>query len=121
MRDDPYTLVVALDAQGKANGTLYIDDGISFDYSQKEKKLYMQFNFEGRTLTGHQLVKPNYQTGSWLERVVILGASELGGARLKRPSQVELKLETSFDPATKAYTVRKPGVNMAEEWEIVFA
>lgn len=34
MREDPYTLVVALDAEGKAQGTLYMDDEHTFEYRQ---------------------------------------------------------------------------------------
>ena len=32
MINDPYTLVVALDANGNASGKVYLDDGISFDF-----------------------------------------------------------------------------------------
>ncbi|KAI9757737.1 MAG: hypothetical protein M1815_000074 [Lichina confinis] len=34
MRWDPFTLVVALDKQGHAEGTLYLDDGDSFEYEE---------------------------------------------------------------------------------------
>lgn len=124
MRDDPYTLVVALDKSGRANGTLYIDDGISFEYREAGKKLYMQFAFEGTRLTGHQLEKPGYETRSWLERVVVVGAgADLGSAKasLKTPSRGEVELATSYDARKSVLTVRKPGVNMAEDWEIGFS
>jgi alpha 1,3-glucosidase len=32
MADDPYTLVVAVDSKGEAEGSLYIDDGHSFEH-----------------------------------------------------------------------------------------
>jgi hypothetical protein len=34
MVHDPFTLVVALDAAGKAEGDLYLDDGHSFAFTQ---------------------------------------------------------------------------------------
>jgi alpha 1,3-glucosidase len=34
MAHDPFTLVVALDAAGKAEGDLYLDDGHSFAFTQ---------------------------------------------------------------------------------------
>jgi hypothetical protein len=34
MRQDPYTLFIALDTHGEAFGELYLDDGHSFDYQQ---------------------------------------------------------------------------------------
>lgn len=39
MREDPYTLVVALNTEGKAQGTLYIDDEHTFEYRQVRNSL----------------------------------------------------------------------------------
>lgn len=36
MVNDPYTLVVALDEGGKAEGDLYLDDGHSFAFTKGE-------------------------------------------------------------------------------------
>lgn len=40
---DPMTLVIALDLDGKAHGSLYVDDGDSFDY--KEKGAFARIEF----------------------------------------------------------------------------
>lgn len=121
MHDDPITLMVALDKDGKANGTLYIDDGISYEYRTDKKSLYMQFVFDGQRLSGHQMHTPGYQTGSWLERVVFIGIEkEPTGAKLISPSGKEEILGVQYEARKKLLTVRKPGVNMAEDWEIVF-
>ena len=40
MRDDPYTLVVALNTEGKAQGTLYIDDEHTFEYRQVSSSIF---------------------------------------------------------------------------------
>ena len=45
MADDPYTLNVALDASSSAKGTLYIDDGESYDY-RSGKFIYLEFVFQ---------------------------------------------------------------------------
>ena len=45
MHEDPITLIVAPDKAGKASGTLYLDDGKSFDY-QSGGKIYMRFTFD---------------------------------------------------------------------------
>ena len=124
MRHDPYTLVVALDKSGRATGTLYIDDGISFEYATASKRLYMQFSYADGKLTGHQLETPSYETRSWLEKVVVLGLNEDSGsgtATLKTPTTEVRKLQTKFDAKKKALVIRKPGVNMADEWEIELA
>lgn len=45
MKNDPLTLVVAVDCNGHAKGTLYIDDEKSFAYRQG-KYLYLEFEFK---------------------------------------------------------------------------
>lgn len=123
MRDDPYTLSVALDSYGKAQGTLYIDDEHTFDYRQG-KFLYLALSYEGGILTSKK-VDPGgtYETGSWLERVVVIGLQ-------KRPSKVTIQsaslgtrdLESIFESGTGTHashlTIRKPGVSMREEFVI---
>ncbi|XP_073815599.1 neutral alpha-glucosidase AB-like isoform X2 [Musca autumnalis] len=42
MKNDPYTLIVCLDRNGKAEGTLYLDDEKSFDYRQG-KFIYINY------------------------------------------------------------------------------
>lgn len=47
MRDDPYTLSVAVDLDGNAQGTLYIDDEHTFEYRQVSMRIfYMKFEAE---------------------------------------------------------------------------
>lgn len=50
MHDDPYTLIVALDSQKQAKGTLYIDDEKSYEYRQG-KYLYLEFEFKDNVLS----------------------------------------------------------------------
>lgn len=50
MHEDPITLVVALDANKHAKGTLYIDDEKSFAYRQG-KYLYIEFEFKDGVLS----------------------------------------------------------------------
>ena len=121
MQHDPYTLYVALDKSGRSKGTLFIDDGESFAY-REGKMLYMQFDYAEGKLTSTQLVQPGYETRSWLEKVVIVGlSSDPGAAKLVTPGGgAPQDLQTSFDASKGVLTVRKPGVNMAEKWQIEF-
>jgi alpha 1,3-glucosidase len=50
MNEDPFTLVVALDANKHAKGTLYIDDEKSYGYRQG-KYLYLDFEFKDGVLS----------------------------------------------------------------------
>ena len=57
MHDDPITLVVAPDKEGKASGTLYLDDGASYGY-QHGTKLYMQFSWDNGSLVSKMISPP---------------------------------------------------------------
>ncbi len=121
MRNDPYTLYVALDSHGKASGTLFIDDGKSFKYRDERQYLYIQFRMEGGRLTGSLIDSPNYATQSWLEKVIVVGVDrDLGKATLRTPTGDEETLQTRHDPTKRILVVRKPGVNIGQEWEIIF-
>ncbi|XP_050734554.1 neutral alpha-glucosidase AB-like [Eriocheir sinensis] len=123
MREDPYTLVVALDAEGKAQGTLYMDDEHTFEYRQG-KFLYLGLSYEKGILKSQRL-DPNgsYETNSWLERVIIIGLD-------KRPFKVTLNsasqgtqvLESSFEGGDSIHasklTIRKPGISIKENFTI---
>lgn len=118
-KDDPYTLQVALPKEGKpAEGTLYIDDGATFDY-KKGDLLYLKFKFVDNTLTSEILEGPgNFKTKAWLERVVIAGYPT-------RPSDVQLvtskgtqSLQFTYEEKEQLLRVRKPGVNIAEKWTL---
>lgn len=118
-KDDPYTLQVALPKEGKpAEGTLYIDDGATFDY-KKGDLLYLKFKFVDNTLTSEILEGPgDFKTKAWLERVVIAGYPT-------RPSDVQLitskgtqNLQFTYEEKEQLLRVRKPGVNIAEKWTL---
>uniref|UniRef100_A0A8C9ZHF2 Glucosidase II alpha subunit n=1 Tax=Sander lucioperca TaxID=283035 RepID=A0A8C9ZHF2_SANLU len=79
MMHDPYTLYVALNPQGK----LYIDDGHTFNYEKKEF-IHRRLSFTNNILSSVNLAPDaQFTTQSWIERIVILGAS--------KPSTVTLK------------------------------
>lgn len=44
MKFDPYTIVVALDEKGEANGYLYVDDGESYEYKENSAFAKITFN-----------------------------------------------------------------------------
>ena len=57
MHDDPITLVVAPYKERKASGTLYLDDGKSFDY-QQGAKLFMEFTRDNSRLESKMISPP---------------------------------------------------------------
>ncbi|XP_075044679.1 neutral alpha-glucosidase AB isoform X2 [Mixophyes fleayi] len=116
MQDDPFTLYVALDVQGEAEGELFLDDGHSFNY-QQNMFLYRKFSFSHGRLTSSSLDSHGtFETHSWLERVVIIGAAKPNSITLRQPGGSEMQLDFDYDAQMSVITVRKPGVNIAADF-----
>ncbi|MCJ1394130.1 hypothetical protein MMC18_007008 [Xylographa bjoerkii] len=139
MRFDPFTLVVVLDNEGKAEGTVYVDDGESFDY-QEGAYIHRRFSFD---LTSQCLVAQAIgQTGKRskeyhktmatvrVEKVVIVGAPADWEARTevlameegaKQGRKVPLSWHAS-EPGKAAWAVvRDPGLGIGARWKIDFS
>ena len=146
MRWDPFTLVVVLGKSGNAKGSLYMDDGETFNY-QSGAYILSQFTFDktSSTLTSQDATKntdSSHMSKSYhkslskirVERVIVIGApshwkylkhvtAEQGGK--------ETKLDLTFHPAAEApgkkkkttawAVVRNPKVSIAYDWKITFA
>ena len=83
MKFDPYTLIVGLDYENNASGSLFIDDGNSFNYKKGE---YLESSFFFKDNALHFHVAHAWTLDNLIEKIVILGLS-------KEP--LHIKLETS--------------------------
>jgi alpha-glucosidase len=74
LRKQPFTLIIAPDAQGKAEGTLYLDDGESIE--QPAYSL-IKFSYDNRRLvtSGHF----GYDPGVGIVEIVVLGSGVATG------------------------------------------
>ncbi|XP_024139252.1 neutral alpha-glucosidase AB isoform X3 [Oryzias melastigma] len=118
MEHDPYTLFVALNARGLAEGELYIDDGHTFNYEKKEF-IYRRLSFSNHVLSSVNLVPDShFTTNSWIERIVIIGSSKPAKVTLKTADGNESQLEFDFDASMSVVTVRKPGMNAGADWTV---
>jgi len=83
---DPYTLVVALDAAGNAEGDLYLDDFHTFDYEKSNAFVHRQFTLKQFDGTKSILVSTDaskgvanaaaFQPTNTVERVVVMGVKQ---------------------------------------------
>ncbi len=73
-KNDPYTLVVALDGKGQASGDLYLDDGSSFAY-KRDLYAHRLFAFKDGVLSNTALPKSpsHYTTNLVIERITVIG------------------------------------------------
>lgn len=115
MKNDPYTLVICLDRSGKAEGTLYLDDEKSFDYRQG-KYIYIHYKFDGTKLTNTFVKPPNYDSKSWIERIVIAGLENQPKSATITVAGVTQQLDVL--PYEKGYAIRKPAVAVHKDFEI---
>ena len=124
MAADPYTLVVALDGLGRAEGKLYLDDGATLDYAKKSLFRLRSFSFapgaDGRSsyvmrstlIGGSKLYAPD----NAIERIVVMGLGRAPVAVLDTESKRALEFE--YDATKDAVTIRKPGVKVAYDWAV---
>lgn len=141
MKHDPFTLVMVMSENGDATGTLYHDDGESFNY-QAGAYVHRNFTYTGatQTLVSTDLSKPGKKTQQYLdsikdlrvEKIVIVAAPESWQG--KQEVEVAEEKSGSSGPARKVgmryvqnssgkanwAVVRDPGVRIGEGWKIKF-
>lgn len=118
MEHDPYTFYVALNPQRTAEGELYIDDGHTFNY-EKQEFIHRRLMFANNVLSSVNLTpEARFTTRSWIERVIILGASKPSKVTLKTADGQESTVDFDFDASMSVLTLRKPGMNAGEDWTV---
>lgn len=121
MADDPYTLIVALDHNKTAHGSLYIDDGESYEY-RNNKYIYAKIAFEPNVMS-YTFVNEHasYPTRSWVERIVIAGIKSPPKTAKLNQGDKQVALQMTLHKGNDVLVIRKPGASMAQPWSIVFS
>ena len=137
MQWDPLTLVIFLGKSGNAEGTLYVDDGETFDY-QSGAQIFSKFIFDSTssTLTSQDMAPKGSLTDSYrktmtpvrVERVIIVGApahwsdkKHVAAEQGKEKMEPELQFHPASGDKAAWAVVRDPKVSIAKEWKINFA
>lgn len=120
MADDPYSLIVALDKHNKAQGSIYIDDGETYDY-KNNKFIYAKITYESGAIT-YSFVNENasYPTRSWVERIIIAGIKTPPKTAKLSQGDKQVALQMTLHKGNDVLVIRKPGANMAQPWKISF-
>jgi len=142
MRNDPFTLQIAVGPQGTAAGFLYLDDAHSFKY-QRGAYVHRRFSWRDNRLTSASFVSESpyatppppteerFATTLAIERLRVYGLQA-------PPSEVYLEFDFAEDPGSAlesikarqqltfsfdagVLTVRKPMAGVASDWTITFA
>ncbi|KAJ3125695.1 hypothetical protein HK098_008287 [Nowakowskiella sp. JEL0407] len=124
MLHDPITLIVVLDANGSAKGSLYLDDGKSYDFKNGEY-IMSEIEFSKGVLRSKDVrgiyrekasERKDLKTkiGNRVERVVVVGYK--GSHKNVKPRVEEKELSVQIVDTT--ITVKDPKVYFGENWEV---
>ena len=125
MKKDPYTLFVALGANQKAAGTLYMDDEETFSHYTKEE--YAEANFSVDFSSKAATISNSVSLGDgWtdkaldmsvdraIERIVIMGVNSEPNSIAQDGDEVYFH----YDPDARVLVLRKPYVSALLDWEL---
>jgi alpha 1,3-glucosidase len=136
MKWDPYTLVIALGKDGEAEGSIYIDDGESFDY-QRGAYIHRRFRFGGSALWSEDIGTKGPKTGEYLktmagvkvEKLVVVGAPQSWQDKLsvtvieedaKSSTTTSLQFHAAQGNKAAYAVVKNPNVAIGKSWKIEF-
>lgn len=120
MKRDPYTLVVALSKLGSASGSLYLDDGESFDYQDGEFVKVDFTAYSGNTITSEvKTAGKNFAKtleNIYVERIIVAGVSETVVSVLVDSDGNSW--EANFAQSKHIIEIKRPKVGISKTWSI---
>lgn len=136
MKWDPYTLVVVLDNNGEAEGSLYVDDGETFDF-QQGAYIHRRFKFRDGTLASEDIVIRGFKTAQYVtsmanvrvEKIVVIDAPQQWKDRSvvtvvedgpKSTSTAALEYHTLGAKKASYAVVKNVNVGIGRTWKIEF-
>ena len=117
MKNDPYTLYIALDRFNQAFGELYMDDEHSFNYERKKEYSVAKFTVkDGNTIRNDVSIVSSWSDyDRTIERIIVMGVTDA-------PTNVSVNegrvLSFDYDPIKKILLIRKPELSAATNWTI---
>lgn len=135
MKEDPYSLYIALDTvAGSATGTLYMDDGITYDFARNQAFQLRRFDYSVQSDTLHTIASTlengssSYQVVNGIERIVV-GGVQRKPIRVALSNEATISVDGSmalrhddiafdYDETTNVLVLRKPDVQASQDWSI---
>ena len=78
MKNDPLTIVIALNLENKSKGIVYFDDEESFEYQNgKYSVLEICYNYKNNKEIEFKWINYNYEAVNNIEKIIIIGESDL--------------------------------------------
>ncbi|KAJ7988803.1 hypothetical protein DPEC_G00312990 [Dallia pectoralis] len=116
----PFYLTVVLDSQGRAEGELYLDDGHSFRYRDRQEFSLRRFCLVSDHLTCRCADPVGlYQYDDMVQSVTILGTKRRpANVTLQEPGAQKIPVKFLFDEALHKLTLEDLSVAIGKEWDI---
>ena len=116
--NDPIVLDVFANKDSYAEGKLFVDDGISLNY-QNGDYIYTQFIYKENALTNNVL-NGKRKTKVQIEKIRFYNYSSKPNSVYALIDGQNRLLTFDYDNETKELIIRKPELNIAAQWKIVF-
>ncbi|KAG9268585.1 neutral alpha-glucosidase C [Astyanax mexicanus] len=119
LQQQPFSLTVALDSKGNAEGVLYLDDGHSFSYRDKKQFCLRNFTMHSGKITSscgdkEGLLIPNGK----LESVFILGQKNFTGQPTVKSPAGNSNVTFQFEEEEAMLTLTDLDLDIHTDWEI---
>ncbi|XP_026789986.3 neutral alpha-glucosidase C [Pangasianodon hypophthalmus] len=119
LQQHPFTLTVALDLEGNAEGLLYEDDGHSFSYRDKKQFCLRKFSMtSGRLISSCADEEALFISGGKLESVVILGQKSMKRKPTLKSTAGKTTVTFQFEPKQALLTLTGLDLEIHTDWEI---
>jgi alpha 1,3-glucosidase len=97
----PLSLIIGCDEKGHAEGSLYLDDGMTYRYQEKGEFMHRRFEFDGGVLKsvkadGNEKLVPEMYEHLKVTAILIYKLNEKGEGTYKEYRNLDLELAREF-------------------------
>ena len=118
MKNDPLTIIIALDLENKSRGIIYFDDEESLDY-QKEEYSLLKIKYEKYQID-FEWIKYNYHVINKIEKIIILGENEqLIYSKEIKPELINIKNNKYNLEITTDFENKKIVINRLNKYKLI--
>ena len=118
MKNDPLTIIIALDLENKSSGIIYFDDEESLDY-QKEEYSLLKIKYEKYQID-FEWIKYNYHVINKIEKIIILGENEqLIYSKEIKPELISIKNNKYNLEITTDFENKKIVINRLNKYKLI--
>jgi len=118
MKNDPLTIIIALDLENKSSGIIYFDDEESLDYQREEYSL-LKIKYEKYQID-FEWIKYNYHVINKIEKIIILGENEqLIYSKEIKPELINMKNNKYNLEITTDFENKKIVINRLNKYKLI--